>query len=120
MSKINETAVVKRQYKKSDRLNTRISIHDKYSTNKLGFGNWTFFKLQVICGFENIRAWLWHGSYVEKQRRTNCPLLKACADRLFRSDDTRSKKTASESTAMLNTPLQTFKISRIATKPLTL
>lgn len=42
MSKINETAVVKRQYEKTDRLNTRISIHDKYSTNKLGFGNWIF------------------------------------------------------------------------------
>lgn len=40
MSKINETSVVKNQYATANNLNTRISIHDKYSTNKMGFGNW--------------------------------------------------------------------------------
>lgn len=40
MSKINETSVVKNQYATANNLNTRISIHDKYSTNKIGFGNW--------------------------------------------------------------------------------
>lgn len=42
MSSINETNVVKKQYQNSNNLNTRISIHDKYSTNKMGFGNWIF------------------------------------------------------------------------------
>ena len=37
---INDTASVKKQYRNSDNLNTRISIHDKYSVNKQGFGNW--------------------------------------------------------------------------------
>ena len=40
MSNINDTSVVKQQYATANNLNTRISIHDKYSTNKMGFGNW--------------------------------------------------------------------------------
>ena len=37
---ISDKASVKAQYQSSGNLNTRISIHDKYSTNKQGFGNW--------------------------------------------------------------------------------
>ena len=33
MNKINNTSVVKQQYANANNLNTRISIHDKYSTN---------------------------------------------------------------------------------------
>lgn len=40
--KINQHKAVQEQYKTADNLNTRISIHEKYSTNKLGFGNWLF------------------------------------------------------------------------------
>ena len=36
MAKINTTEYVQKQYQKSDGLNTRISIHEKYSTNKMG------------------------------------------------------------------------------------
>ena len=39
MSKINDTSVVKQQYATANNLSTRISIHDEYSTNKMGFGN---------------------------------------------------------------------------------
>ena len=42
MSEINQLETVKKQYDNSNRLNTRISIHKKYSTNKLGFGNWIY------------------------------------------------------------------------------
>lgn len=42
MSEINQIETVKKQYNNSNRLNTRISIHQKYSTNKLGFGNWIY------------------------------------------------------------------------------
>lgn len=42
MSEINQIETVKKQYDNSNRLNTRISIHQKYSTNKLGFGNWIY------------------------------------------------------------------------------
>lgn len=37
---INKTEIVKEQYKNSENLDIRISIHQKYSTNKQGFGNW--------------------------------------------------------------------------------
>ena len=42
MSEINQIETVKKQYDNSNRLDTRISIHQKYSTNKLGFGNWIY------------------------------------------------------------------------------
>lgn len=42
MEMINQYKTVLEQYKTADNLNTRISIHEKYSTNTLGFGNWLF------------------------------------------------------------------------------
>ena len=39
-AKLNDHATVRKQYSTADKLNTRISIHSKYSTNKQGFGNW--------------------------------------------------------------------------------
>ena len=50
MSKINDSSVVKQQYATANNLNTRISIHDKYSTNKLGFGNWIFSNYRIDKG----------------------------------------------------------------------
>ena len=56
---INDGATVKNQYSTADKLNTRISIHSKYSTNKQGFGNWITshyripdgaFVLELGCG----------------------------------------------------------------------
>ena len=53
------------QYKDSKNLNKRISIHDKYSTNKQGFSNWIFSNykieknakvLELGCGTGNM--WL--------------------------------------------------------------
>ena len=40
MSVLNSRSAVEKQYTSSDNLQTRISIHDKYSTNKQGFGRW--------------------------------------------------------------------------------
>ena len=40
MSRLDDLSAVRRQYASADRLNTRISIHDRYSTNRQGFGNW--------------------------------------------------------------------------------
>ena len=50
MSTINQTDIVKDQYKSASNLNTRISIHEKYSTNKLGFGNWIFSNYSIEDG----------------------------------------------------------------------
>ena len=39
-AKVNDSATVRKQYSTADKLNARISIHSRYSTNKQGFGNW--------------------------------------------------------------------------------
>ena len=63
MEIINSHKAVQEQYKTANNLNTRISIHAKYSTNKLGFGNWLFSHydipsdieiLELGCGTGNI------------------------------------------------------------------
>ncbi|MEG0308738.1 MAG: class I SAM-dependent methyltransferase [Clostridium sp.] len=48
MQILQNTEILKNQYKNADNLNKRISIHDKYSTNKLGFGNWIFSKYDIL------------------------------------------------------------------------
>lgn len=50
MSEINSEANVQKQYKNPDNLNIRISIHDKYSVNKMGFGNWIFSNYEIRDG----------------------------------------------------------------------
>ena len=47
---INQTDIVKNQYQSSSNLNTRISIHDKYSTNKMGFSNWIYSNYEIPEG----------------------------------------------------------------------
>ena len=40
MDRLADQGVMAKQYGTADRLNTRISIHAKYSVNKQGFGSW--------------------------------------------------------------------------------
>ena len=40
MAQLTDTKTLNSQYGTADKLNTRISIHTKYSVNKQGFGNW--------------------------------------------------------------------------------
>ena len=40
MGQLTEKSVMEKQYGTADRLNTRISIHAKYSVNRQGFGSW--------------------------------------------------------------------------------
>ena len=49
---INDKEVVKKQYANAGNLSTRISIHDKYSTNKMGFGNWIFSNYKIEKGMK--------------------------------------------------------------------
>ncbi len=46
----NDVAAVKEQYSTSKGLNTRISFHDKYSTNKQGYGNWIVSNYDIFEG----------------------------------------------------------------------
>lgn len=50
MSELNRAETVQAQYATSTNLNTRISIHDQYSTNPLGFGNWIASQYQIEKG----------------------------------------------------------------------
>ena len=50
MHRMNDTEIVKKQYATASNLSTRISIHDKYSTNKTGFGNWIFSNYRITPG----------------------------------------------------------------------
>ena len=52
MSEINDKTTVEKQYATSNNLSTRISIHDKYSTNKQGFGNWIFSNYNIEPGMK--------------------------------------------------------------------
>ena len=52
MSNLNNSETVKKQYANSDKLVTRISIHDKYSTNKMGFGNWIYSNYRIEKGMK--------------------------------------------------------------------
>ncbi len=52
MDSINDAKTVNEQYSSSERLSTRISIHDKYSTNKMGFGNWIFSNYDIRDGMK--------------------------------------------------------------------
>ena len=52
MSTINNQKKVKEQYANAGNLNTRISIHQKYSTNKTGFGNWIFSNYKISQGMK--------------------------------------------------------------------
>lgn len=52
MGKMNDASVVRKQYATSDNLYTRMSIHDKYSTNKMGFGNWIFSNYRIDKGMK--------------------------------------------------------------------
>lgn len=52
MEALNSHDTVKEQYKTSDNLVTRISIHEKYSANKQGFGNWIYTHYDIPANTE--------------------------------------------------------------------
>ena len=50
MGNINDINKVSEQYSTPQNLDIRISIHKKYSTNKLGFGNWIYNHYEFFDG----------------------------------------------------------------------
>lgn len=69
----NNTEAVKEQYKTSNGLDTRISFHDKYSTNRQGYGNWIVSNydiregmkvLELGCGTGSL--WMGHDDVVSR------------------------------------------------------
>lgn len=50
MKSMNDKAVVEQQYKNADKLNIRIALHEKYSTNKVPFGDWIISNYDIKPG----------------------------------------------------------------------
>lgn len=51
MNTLTDREILQQQYKTPDRLKTRISIHGKYSTNPMGFGNWIVSQYEIAPNF---------------------------------------------------------------------
>lgn len=75
MGNINDTSVVKQQYATANNLNTRISIHEKYSTNKMGFGNWIVSNYRIDKGMKVLELGCGTGD-MWKNRES---LIKTCS-----------------------------------------
>ena len=76
MSNINDKKIVEKQYAISTNLNTRISIHNKYSTNKQGFGNWIFSHYEISDGARVLELGCGTGSMWKGQEG----LIKKCSE----------------------------------------
>ena len=76
MNKLNDTSVVKQQYATSNNLNTRISIHDKYSTNKMGFGNWIVSNYKIEKGMRVLELGCGTGDMWKNRNE----LIKSCSE----------------------------------------
>ena len=66
MNSLTNVNVLASQYGTSDKLNTRISIHDKYSTNKQGYGSWLVSNYDIRKGMSVLEVGcgtgaLWRG-----------------------------------------------------------
>ena len=69
----DNTEAVKEQYKTSNGLDIRISFHNKYSTNKFGYGNWIVSNYEIREGMKVLELgcgtgslWLGHDDLVGK------------------------------------------------------
>ena len=62
MAQLTDTKTLNSQYGTADKLNTRISIHAKYSVNKQGFGNWIFSNYRFAPGMRVLEAGCGTGS----------------------------------------------------------
>ena len=76
MSAINNKDIVKKQYENATNLNTRISIHDKYSVNKQGFGNWIVSNYQITDGMRILEL----GCGTGDMWTSNSNLIAKCAE----------------------------------------
>ncbi|MDE6241635.1 MAG: class I SAM-dependent methyltransferase [Anaeroplasmataceae bacterium] len=76
MSVINDKKVVQKQYENATNLNTRISLHDKYSMNKQGFGNWIVSYYQITEGMRILEL----GCGTGEMWKNQISLLNQCSE----------------------------------------
>ena len=76
MGAINDKEVVQKQYENAVNLNARISIHDKYSVNKQGFGNWIASNYRITEGMRILEL----GCGTADMWKSNSSLINKCSE----------------------------------------
>lgn len=79
MSAMNDKKLVLEQYNNAKNLQTRISIHEKYSVNKMGFGNWIISNYQIEDGMRVLELGCGDGS----MWRNHLDVMKRCQEFLM-------------------------------------
>ena len=72
---VSDASAVKKQYASSEKLDTRISIHEKYSVNRQGFGSWIASHYRFEAGFSVLELGCGTGSLWQGQDS----LIRACS-----------------------------------------
>ena len=76
---INDSKEVKEQYSKTEGLSTRISIHEKYSTNRMGISNWNFTIYEIKEGMKVLELGCGTGSMWTDHK----DVFKRCSEVVF-------------------------------------
>ncbi|VWL85368.1 class I SAM-dependent methyltransferase [Oceanivirga miroungae] len=79
MGNINNNAIVNKQYEKSNNLDIRINLHNKYSTNKQGFNNWIASNYDIKPGMKILEL----GCGTGILWKNNIELLNECEKVVF-------------------------------------
>ena len=109
MSTINNASVVRSQYATAANLSTRISIHDKYSVNKQGFGPWIVSHYPIEPGFRVLELGCGTGSMWRGQEE----LIAKCAELVLSDFSAGMLETAKENVAGPNVRHQVIDIQDI-------
>ena len=107
---INNTDKVKEQYSKTEGLSTRISIHEKYSTNKMGISNWNFTIYEIKEGMKVLELGCGTGSmWIEHK-----DVLARCSEAVISDfSEAMVKKAESNIGALPNVKYQVIDIQDI-------